>query len=326
MLSSAGKEQMGKLDTIDKKYFKDAGRLAELFNINLYGGNRVVQPGELEVEGRRYPSLAANSGEKSRDIMALHRGKGLCYGLEVETESDYSMPERVLVYDACEYEKQMSELDKAHRDKGYKDYREKKSRIKANESLNHVLTTVLYLGEGIWEGRRALSEMTDVDDEVKTLLGRRIQDYNVYIIEADRVNPENYTTDLREFFQALQWRNDKESLHRFIKSPQFQDLNTDAQLAITLHTGMTGIIKKVKEEKKPMCKAVEEWIEEERDIGREEGRKEGRKEGIKEGEQKGRSGAIAEMMRRMLAAGMDEAAILKITQCSKEELAAAAQH
>jgi hypothetical protein len=32
------------------------------------------------------------------------------------------------------------------------------------------------------------------------------------------------------------------------------------------------------------------------------------------------------MMRRMLAAGMDEAAILKITQCSKEELAAAAQH
>jgi hypothetical protein len=28
----------------------------------------------------------------------------------------------------------------------------------------------------------------------------------------------------------------------------------------------------------------------------------------------------------MLAAGMDEAAILKITQCSKEELAAAAQH
>jgi predicted transposase YdaD len=81
---------------------------------------------------------------------------------------------------------------------------------------------------------------------------------------------------------------------------------------------MTGILKKVKEEKMPMCKAVEEWIEEERSIGR--------KEGIKEGEQKGRTGAIAEMMRRMLAAGMDEAAILNITQCSKEELAAAAQH
>jgi hypothetical protein len=313
-LSLAGKEKMGKLDIIDKKYFEDAERLAELFNINLYSGNRVVQPGELAIEGRRYPSMAGSSGEKSRDIMALHRGKGLCYGLEVETESDYSMPERVLVYDVCEYERQISELDRAHRDKGYKDYREKKSRIKKNESLNHVLTTVLYLGEGIWEGRRILSEMTDVDATVKTLLGKQIQDYKVRIIEADKVIPENYTTDLREFFQALQWRNDKENLHRFIKSPQFQNMKADAQLAIALHTGMTGIVKKVKEEKMPMCKAVEEWIEEERDIGR------------KEGEQKGRTGAIAEIMSRMLAAGMDEAAILKITQCSKEELAAAAQH
>jgi hypothetical protein len=296
---------MGKLDNIDKKYFEDAGRLAELFNINLYSGNSVVHPEELTIEGRRYPSMTGNSGEKSRDIMALHRGKGVCYGLEVETESDYSMPERVLVYDACEYEKQMSELDRVHRNKGYKDYREKKSRIKENESLNHVLTTVLYLGEGIWEGRRSLSDMMDVDATVKTLLGRQIQDYKVRIIEADKVNPESYTTDLREFFQALQWRNDKESLHRFIKSPQFQNLKSDAQLAITLHTGMTGILKKVKEDKMPMCKAVEEWIEEERDIGRKEG--------------------INKILGRMLAAGMDEAAILNITQCSKEELAAAAQ-
>jgi formate dehydrogenase assembly factor FdhD len=68
---------------------------------------------------------------------------------------------------------------------------------------------------------------------------------------------------------------------------------------------MTGILKKVKEDKMPMCKAVEEWIEEERDIGRKEG--------------------INKILGRMLAAGMDEAAILNITQCSKEELAAAAQ-
>jgi predicted transposase YdaD len=89
----------------------------------------------------------------------------------------------------------------------------------------------------------------------------------------------------------------------------------DAQLAIALHTGMTSIVKKVKEEKMPMCKAVEEWIEEERSIGRQEG--------IKEGEQNGRNSAIAEIIKRMLAAGMDETAILNITQCSKDELAAA---
>jgi predicted transposase YdaD len=154
-----------------------------------------------------------------------------------------------------------------------------------------------------------------VDAKVKKLLGSQMQDYKVRIIEADKVEPECYRTDLREFFQALQWRNDKENLHRFIKSSEFQNLKVDAQLAIALHTGMTSIVKKVKEEKMPMCKAVEEWIEEERSIGRQEG--------IKEGEQNGRNSAIAEIIKRMLEAGMDETAILNITQCSKEELAAA---
>ncbi len=98
---------MGKLDRKDRPFFSDAGRFAELININLYQGEKVLIPENLRLLQRKYPSLSSESGENERDILMLDKKHHICYGLEIETESDYSMPERVLVYDACEYEYQI---------------------------------------------------------------------------------------------------------------------------------------------------------------------------------------------------------------------------
>jgi hypothetical protein len=75
----------------------------------------------------------------------------------------------------------------------------------------------------------------------------------------------------------------------------------------TVHLHMKGLIDKMEKEGVPMCKAIREWMEEER------------RKGIKEGKKEEKIYII----KRMIEEGMDEHFIRKITQCTKTEFAAA---
>ncbi|MCM1542862.1 MAG: hypothetical protein NC121_16595, partial [Blautia sp.] len=108
--NTAGKGYMGKIDILDKRFFEDRTRFAELVNAEIYHGKRILIPRELEPLRRSYPSLGTVSGEKTRDVLMRDRRQDICYGLEIETESDHSMPQRVMVYDASEYEYQIREI------------------------------------------------------------------------------------------------------------------------------------------------------------------------------------------------------------------------
>ena len=61
-------------------------------------------------------------------------------------------------------------------------------------------------------------------------------------------------------------------------------------------------------EEMPMCKAFDDLMEEQKRYGMKEGRREGKKE------------EKMQIIRRMLKAGMDEALIIRMTRCTKEEL------
>lgn len=95
---------MGKMDVKDRPFFSDAGRFAELINRNIYHGKKILLPENLELLRRRYPSLSGTSGNKERDVLMRDKRGNICYGMEIETESDCSMPERIMTYEACEYE------------------------------------------------------------------------------------------------------------------------------------------------------------------------------------------------------------------------------
>lgn len=92
---------MGKKDITGKIYFKDVIRFAELMNIVLYHGEKLIHPENLVPMEREYPSLFGDT-DKNRDVFMKDTEYQILYGLELETEPDYSMPERVMVYDACE--------------------------------------------------------------------------------------------------------------------------------------------------------------------------------------------------------------------------------
>ncbi len=300
---------MGKKDMKDRPFFSDKERFVELINHSVYHGKKILLPENLEPLSRKYTLLSGTFGEKERDIVMKDRKHNIYYGMEIETESDYSMPERVLVYDACEYEYQIKEIHKRHMEKGdYGSYREKKSRMKAEDLLLPMITVVLYLGEGHWESRRRLTEMFHIPDGKGKALKKYPNDYDFPLIEADFMDPENYRTDLREFFLAMQCRQDKEQLAKLFQTERFQNLSIETVQEIAVHLRMKGLIQKIdKEEKVSMCKAVDDWLADERNKGKREGKKEEK----------------LQIIRRMQAEEMEESLICRLTRCTKAEFAAA---
>ena len=311
---------MGKKDITGKAYFKDAARFAELMNAVLYRGEKIIRPEKLVPMEREYPALAGDT-DKSRDVFMKDTEYQILYGLELETESDYSMPARVMVYDACEYERQIRKITgtrKKTQTKGT--YREKKSRLRAEDYLLPVITVVLYLGEDHWEGRRKLSDLFQVPDKIKKRLEGRIPEYDFRLIEADYVNAEDYETDLREFFRIMQCRKDKGKMNELCHSERFRNLDPETVRAIAIHIDRKGLMPKVEKEGVILCQAFDELMEDKRQEGIEHGIQQGIKQGMQEGIKEGERKCKISIIRRMLEAGMEGAQIRRITQCSEEEI------
>lgn len=303
---------MGRKDIVDRLYFSDCQRFAELVNAAVYCGKEVLLPGNLSPVRRKYPSLSSSCGELERDILMRDAEHNLCYGMEIETESDYGMPERVMTYDACDYEYQMREMDKGHRErKDYQSYRERKSRMKESDILLPTVTVVLYLGEGHWKGRCRLTQMFQLSAECRKLLGTNLHDYDFPLLEADYVKPEYYSTDLREFFGAMQCRRDKAKLSELFQTDVFQSLPLETEQVIARHLQIEHLVNKMEKEGLHMCKAFDELMEEKLQEGKATGLREGRREGKKEEK--------IRIIRQMIREGLDEAFIHRMTRCSREE-------
>lgn len=282
---------MGKIDVCNKAYFSDRHRFADLINVHIYQGSKVVFYEDLRRVRGKYPSISSASGEKERDILMEHEEFLLYYGLELEESIDYSMPERVLSYDAGEYERQIREIVSWHKEKNeYKDYQEKKSRLKPEDRLRRVINLVLYLGEGHWDGPRKMSELFEEKIE-NPVYGN--EEYELHIIEADYVNPEDYETDLKEYFLALQCRNDKKRLQELFKKKSFQNLSEETQRAILVTLKLEAVIARKEMEGITMCRAFEELLHDQKEEGKEEGREEG-------------ENLLAELLKHLLAEKRDE--------------------
>lgn len=304
-IDTAGKEYMGRKDVVGKEFFADKKRFAELLNAILDQRGDIIRAEELERIIRIYPSFSGK-GEMGRDVFMKDLKRNICYGLELETESDYSMPERVMVYDACEFEQQIREINKSRKEEEEKfNYREKKSRMREGDFLLPIVTVVLYLGTGHWEGKRKLSELYFVSEETESATRELLPSYGFPLMEADYIDAEFFETDMREFFQAMQCREDKKKLRELLRTERFRRLTEEAAWTIAVHLGWKQLETRIEKGESGMCRALEELLADERAEGRAEGR----------------SGII----RNMIQQGLEQDFICRITGCSQQEYASAAE-
>ena len=169
---------MGKYDQIDKVYFSDKERFAELVTVGVFHNRLVMHKEDLEEQKALYPSARSDSGSIERDLFFACRKYGIMCGVEIEIKADYKMPVRIMTYDCGEYEKQLAEIERFHDEKkdlvGQEEF---KSKLKRSDFILPVINLVLYLGVGRWHGRRTLREMFQLPDQYKAYIGDRLQNY-----------------------------------------------------------------------------------------------------------------------------------------------------
>ena len=155
----------------------------------------------------------------------------------------------------------------------------------------------------------------------------KICDYAFSLLEADFLSAEDHRTDLKEFFQAMQCRQDRERLKQLIRSDGFQRLSPETELAIAAHLNIRRLVRRMRKGEVPMCKAFNDLMQEERRNGRKEGMErgieKGLERGIKKGKKEGKKAERLGIIGRMKKEGLEEALIIRLTGCTKEEYATA---
>ena len=109
-----------------------------------------------------------------------------------------------------------------------------------------------------------------MDPQDETLL-EYIQDYRIHLIDPARLTEEElgkFRSSLQEILSCVKYSKDKEKLKEYLHaSSRIPDLDISANLVLKSIMGLPANMETGKEEFN-MCKAIDDWIEEERNEGR----------------------------------------------------------
>jgi hypothetical protein len=295
---------MGKRDTISAHYLEDKERVADLLNVVLLHGQRLIRPEDIEdcgtvnrivLPAQAAGGLAADGSVEDKEYSAKYRDillkavlgcRAILIGIENQDKIHYAMPLRAMGYDYGQYASQYEAISKQHRQlEDLKAPAEYLSGFGASDFLTAVFTIVVYYGEEPWHGPRCLKDMLNLEEIPEELKGC-INDYPLHIIEAVRFeDPELFETDLKLVFGCLRYQSQPEAFKEFLEAhrEEFQKLESDAYDMIAAY-GHAKQLKQVKEvlvstkreeEGVDMCKAIDELERQAWEKGKAEGREEG---------------------------------------------------
>ena len=278
---------MGDINDFMCEYLSLARYNADFWNGTVFRGKRRVKIWQLERRDREYYKTQhkrRKPGSVRKDVQMLCKGKrDIILAVEIMATLDYSIPARVMDYDAQELRRQIKDIGQKKRSikqerssqKGYINNLRKKDR------LVPIHTVVLYCGEGVYDGAAGLKEMLDTKGMERDYQ-KLLQDYHVRIYNLKDLQEENYETSFREIVGVFKRKDSKENIIAYYQENKERFRLLD-ELSINLMGALIGMNKLADfpQEKGgvDMCKAFEQAKEEGRAEGRQEGREEGRREG-----------------------------------------------
>ena len=277
---------MGDKDNYAKECLSDSEIFADAFNYLIYGGRQVIDPDSLrpvdtEVIGVPYGNDDSGTPvQRYRDLLkALTAMEDdskiyLLLGIEAQSEDNYAMPVRNMVYDALQYAKQVEEAARSHRrskpDRAITSG-EYLSGFYRDDKLIPVITLVIYLSPDGWDGPRSLHEMLATDDPQ---ILRFVTDYKLNLLcpaELSEEELKGMRSDLHEVFIYTKFSRDKKRLAEIVQKYEgFRSLDIKAARLINAVTGSALKLDETKEEV-DMCQAIMEMRYDERQEGRQEG-------------------------------------------------------
>ena len=216
---------MGKQDSATKVFFSNPYVFADIFNYWLHGGVQIIKPDQLKEASGSLVSFSSQrkglirptadmaemetrrlkSNEITRDLVKHYICKedgNLVYAIlaiEAQTDVDYSMAARAMIYDGRQYEKQLMEIRNRH-ERAIKQRREKWTlrKFKKTDRLTPVITLIIYMGPHEWDGPRTLHELLEPQDPI---LMKYTADYRLNLMEPFNISEakiEQFQSDMRE--------------------------------------------------------------------------------------------------------------------------------
>ena len=212
---------------------------------------------------------------------------------ESQEKVHYGMVVRNMLYDSLDYMEQINEYRRRYKElKTWRNHDEFLSGLKKEDFLNPVITIVFYYGdkEEGWDAQTTLHGLTGMEREEYRLIKKYIPNYYINVIslkDLEQLSCPNQ--DLQMIFGMLKCRKDKKKLREYITehAEYFTDMDEESYDAAVVMLGKEQELKghrREKEEKKDMCKALDDLyndgVMEGKTLGRAEGRAEGRVEAI----------------------------------------------
>lgn len=281
---------MGKKDVKTKRFVQDPARFADICNYYLYGGRPVIKSDDLKEKDPTELMISSGGVEplalqKMRDVLktvVIKEAEGTFYilaGIENQSDVNYAIVVRSMLYDSINYSEQVANLAKKHRgSKDLKTTAEFLSGLTAQDRLVPVVTIVLYWGAGEWNGARSLHEMfKEADSNVLDC----VPDYKINLIVPDEIEDFSaFATDVGCTLECIKHSGSKEDLMEFIEKNNKLFLAVDKETADVI-SECIGI--NIKDEdidggKVNMSKGAQELWEDGVEKGLERGRQEGQRE------------------------------------------------
>lgn len=284
---------MGKKDVAAEIFWSDNERYADVVNAGVFHGKQVIHGRNLKDTKENCKSTV---GKERKTAASKHRDSikksvfGMNFvliGIEHQWDIHYAMPVRIMGYDFLEYDGQVREIQRRHRKD--KDLRgsEYVSGFGKNDQLNPAFTLVVYYGEEPWNGPESLLEMMDLrelPEEVKEV----IADYPLRVLDVGRfTESENMKTDARIVFGFLQRQRNSHELKQYVEENKeaFSCINEEAydMIQAMASNNELEVLKECYRNREggiDMCKALQDWKEEERREGRQEGRIQGKADAL----------------------------------------------
>ena len=306
---------MGKVDNISKEYIGQNEVFADLFNYAIYGGIHMVVPEDLEELDTTQILNIINkekgyniSLQKFRDIFKLcimKNGSDFSYillGVENQTDINYAMPTRVMLYDALGYNSQVQEIAKENKkNKKYRGSAEFLSGVLKSDKIKPIITVVVYLGAKKWDAPRSLCDMLDIDEDNK----KYMQDYKLNLIIPEEIEDfSSFRTELGSVLKFIKYSEDANEMSKLLKNDTvFHNMDHTAARLIGEVCGVNIQKEYEKDGEIDMCKAWEDMKK------------------IVEAETAERveTNTKEKLILSMIQEGIEDDVILKISQVSKEK-------
>ena len=276
---------IGAIDAITKAYIRKNEVFADAFNYFMYDGAQVIQPEQLKELDPTEIAILFNENntkepqnakkeiiQKYRDHLKLATIKEdgesayILLGVENQTDVNYAMPVRNMLYDALQYTRQVTMIADKHRaQKGKSEYgasnrAEFISGFHKNDKLLPVITLVLFFNADEWDGLRSLMDMMEITNPI---IRRLVVDYPIYVIDPQSLKDsdfEKFHSSLREVMGCIKYSKDKRKLADFISNNPRMNMELTAARVIE---AINHVPIKIEEgvDRFDMCQAIEEMIE-----------------------------------------------------------------